>query len=159
MIAMGVGDDDVRHRLAAHRIKQRGRVAFIAGARVDDRDLAAANDVAQRPLEGERAWIVGEDTPHAGRDVIDDAWSEVESAIERDVFGHCCRGDPCGRPVCAPSWHSRRHQWGTIRAILSGPLRPPATGRPQGSPLRHPQVAIRLRRRLSPPWRRSPPAR
>src|SRR5262245_20463228 len=99
MIAVGMSDDDVSHRLAAHRVKQRNRVASIQGAWIDDRHLAAANDVTQRPLEGERARIVGENAPHAGRDVVDDARSEVESAIEKDVFGHCLRW---GRPLWSP---------------------------------------------------------
>src|SRR5262245_53171658 len=88
MIAMGVSDDDVGHRLAAHCVEERSRVAAIERPRIDDRDPAAADDVGQRPLEGERAWIIGEDTPHAGRHVVNDAGSEVESAIERYVFGH-----------------------------------------------------------------------
>src|SRR5579871_212150 len=88
MIAMGVSDDDMRHRLAAYGIEQRRRVARINGARVDDRDPAVADDVAQRPLEGERPRIVGQDAPHARRDVVDDPRSEIERAIEREVFGH-----------------------------------------------------------------------
>src|SRR5215471_1825688 len=88
MIAMGVSDDDVGHRLAAHGVKERSRMAAIERPRIDDRDLAAADDIGQRPREGERAWIIGEDTPHAGRNVVDDARSEVERALERDVFGH-----------------------------------------------------------------------
>src|SRR5215475_2852337 len=88
MIAMGVGNDDVRHRLAAHGIKQHSGVALIERPGIDDRHVAAADNVAQRPLEGERARIIGEDTPHARRNVVNDAGSEVESAIEWDVIGH-----------------------------------------------------------------------
>src|SRR5262249_31050868 len=109
MIAMGMSDDDVRHRLAAQGIKQRSRVAPIAGPRIDDRDLTAANDVAQRPLEGERARIVGEDAPHAGRDVVDNAGSEVEGAVEWDVVGHCGRATLVVAPACAPSGQPRRY--------------------------------------------------
>ena len=85
---MGVGDDDVGHRLAAHGVEQRLDVLLVERAGIDDRDLAAPDDVAQRSLEGERARIVDEDAPHAGRDLLDHAGREVELAIEGDVVGH-----------------------------------------------------------------------
>ena len=85
---MGVGDDDVRHRLAAHRVEQRIDVLLVEGTGIDDGDLAAPDDVAQRPLEGERARIVDQDAPHAGHDLLDHAGREIERAVEWDVVGH-----------------------------------------------------------------------
>ena len=85
---MGVGDDDMGHRLAAHRVEQRIDVPLVERAGIDDRDLAAPDDVAQRPLEGERARIVDEDAPHARHDLLDDAGSEIEGAVEGDVVSH-----------------------------------------------------------------------
>ena len=40
MIAVGVGDEDMRHGLAAHRVEQRRDVRRIVGTGIDDRDLA-----------------------------------------------------------------------------------------------------------------------
>ena len=59
-----------------------------SGPGIDDRDLAAADDVAQRALEGERARIVAQDAPHAGHDLLDHAGREVEGSVEGDVVGH-----------------------------------------------------------------------
>ncbi len=42
MIAMGMGDEDMRHGLAAHRIEQRRDVRVVERAGIDDRDAAAA---------------------------------------------------------------------------------------------------------------------
>ena len=88
MVAMGVRDDDLGHRLPAHRVQQRIDVLRIERTGIDDRDLPAPDDVAQRPLEGERARIVDEDAPHAGRDFLHHAGLKVELAIEGDVVGH-----------------------------------------------------------------------
>ena len=87
---MGMGDQDMRHRLAAHGIQQRLGMRFIIRAGIDDRDLALAHDVADRAGEGERARIVAEDPPHAGAGFIDDTRLEREVAVERDVVvvGH-----------------------------------------------------------------------
>ena len=59
MIAMGVGDEDMRDGLAAHRVEQRRDMGLVERAGIDDGDTAAPDDVAHRALEGERAWIVG----------------------------------------------------------------------------------------------------
>ena len=68
MVAMGVGDENVGHGLAAHGIEQRRDMGVVVRAGIEDRDFAAADDVADRAFEGERARIVGDHGPHAGRD-------------------------------------------------------------------------------------------
>ena len=90
VVAMGMGDQNMRHGLAAHGVQQRFRMRLVIGAGIDDRDLALAHDVADRAGEGERARIVAEDPPHAGAGFIDDARLEREVAVERDVVvvGH-----------------------------------------------------------------------
>ena len=50
MIAMGVGDENVGDGLAAHGVKQRADMRIVVGAGIEDRDLAAADDVADRTL-------------------------------------------------------------------------------------------------------------
>src|SRR5438874_3472771 len=70
MVAMRMGDEDVRHGLTAHGIEQRRDVLWIVRAGIDDRDLATPDDVADRSLEGERSWIVSDDAAHARRNVF-----------------------------------------------------------------------------------------
>ena len=70
MVAVGVGDEDMRHGLAAHSIEQRLGMGLVIGAGIDDRDLALAHDVADRAGEGEWARIVAEDPPHARADLL-----------------------------------------------------------------------------------------
>ena len=90
MVAMGMGDEDMAHRLAAHGLEQRLGVRLVVGTGIDDRDLALADDVADRAGEGERARIVAEHAPHAGAGFLDDAGLERKIAVERDVVvvGH-----------------------------------------------------------------------
>src|SRR6185437_3769423 len=54
MVAVGMGDENMRHRLAAYRIEQRFGMRLTVRAGIDDRDLALAHDVAQRAGKGER---------------------------------------------------------------------------------------------------------
>ena len=88
MVAMGVGDEDVRHRLAAHRVEQRRDMGVVVGAGIEDRHLAAADDVADRALEGERARIVGRHRTHQRRHLFRPVGLEIERLVERDVVGH-----------------------------------------------------------------------
>ena len=90
MVAMGVGDQDMRHGLAAHGIEQGCGMFLAVGTGIDDRDLAVAYDVAHRAGEGERARIVGENAPHAGNDLLGHAGLQRKIAVEGDVVvvGH-----------------------------------------------------------------------
>ena len=88
MIAVGVGDENMRDGLAAHRIEQRRAVGGVLGTGIDDRDFAAADDVAHRALEGERARIVAQKPPHAGHRLVDAAGDELEILVVWDVFSH-----------------------------------------------------------------------
>ena len=90
MVAMGVGDENMRHRLAAHGIEQRLGMRLVIGAGIDDRDVALAHDVADRAGEGERARIVAEHPPHAGPGFVGHAGFQREIAVEGDVVvvGH-----------------------------------------------------------------------
>src|SRR4029079_931484 len=88
MVAMRVRDKDVRHRLAAHRIEQRSDVRLIVRTRIDDRDLASPDDVADRTLEGERAGVVRHDTADARRDLFGEAGFESEDPVVWNVVCH-----------------------------------------------------------------------
>ena len=81
-------DEDVRDGLAAHGIKQRRDVRRIVRARIDDRDLAAAHDVADRPLEGEWPRVVGDDAANARRDLFGAAGLKLENLVVRNVVSH-----------------------------------------------------------------------
>ena len=88
MIAMRMGDQDMGHGLAAYRVEQCLHVRRIVRPRIDDRDLTAADDVAHRALERERARIVGENTPHAGCDLLGVSGRKIKASVERDVVWH-----------------------------------------------------------------------
>jgi hypothetical protein len=85
MIAVGMGDENMRDGLAAHGVEQRRAVHGIFRTRIDDGDLAAADDVAHRALEGERAWVVAQHAPHAGHRLIDASGNELEVFVVGDV--------------------------------------------------------------------------
>ena len=90
---MGMGDEDMRHGLAAHRIEQRRDMRLIERTRIDDGDRAAADDVAHRALERERPRIVAEDAPDAGRHLLDLSGRQIEGLVEGNVVAHAA--SPC----------------------------------------------------------------
>jgi hypothetical protein len=73
VVAVGVGDENMRHGLAPDGTEQRPGMRLVVGAGIDDGDITLAHDVAHRAGEGERARIVAEDTPHAGTGFVDHA--------------------------------------------------------------------------------------
>jgi len=88
MIAMCMRDKDVADVLIAHGIEQSGDVFVIRRARIDDRDIAAPDDVGHRPLECERARIPRAERTNAGGKFFHLARNEIECAVEGNVFGH-----------------------------------------------------------------------
>ena len=91
MVPMRMGDEDVGDGLTTNGAKQRAYVRLIQRTGIDDRDMAAADDVRDRPPERERARIVGEDPPHPGHDLLDFAGREIERLVERDIVAHLIR--------------------------------------------------------------------
>ena len=87
MIAMAVRDEDMRQPLVFDRGGNRLQVPLVGGTRVDDGDVAAADDVAIGAEKGVGARIVGDDTPDARRDLLGDAIIDILTAIE----GKRCR--------------------------------------------------------------------
>ena len=65
-------------------------MSLIVGTGIDDRDLALAHDVTNGAGKGERTWIIAENPPHFGADLVDHAGFQRKIAVERDVvvFGH-----------------------------------------------------------------------
>ena len=90
MVAVGMGDQDMRHGLATHRTQQRRGMSLVIGTGIDDGDVALAHDVTHRAGEGERTRIVAEHPPHARADFLDHTGFQGEVAVERDVvvIGH-----------------------------------------------------------------------
>ena len=87
MIAMAVRDEDVRQPLAFDRGGNRLQMPLVGGTRVDDGDVAAADDITIGAEKGVGARIVGDDTPDARRDLLGDAIVDILTAIE----GKRCR--------------------------------------------------------------------
>ena len=88
MVAMGVRDEDMRHRLAAHRVEQRRDMRLIERTGIDDRDPPAPDDIGHRAFEGERARVVAQDAAHAGRYLVHLVRCEVEAPVEGNVVAH-----------------------------------------------------------------------
>jgi hypothetical protein len=62
---------------------------LMVGTGIDDGDLAAAHDVADRTGKGEGARIVAQDAPHAGPHFLDHAGQKRKIAVEWNVVvGH-----------------------------------------------------------------------
>jgi hypothetical protein len=57
MVAMGVGDDDMRHPLPLHSVEDRLDVGRVVRTGVDHRHLAHADDVRAGAMKGEGAGI------------------------------------------------------------------------------------------------------
>ena len=136
MVPVGMGDENVRDGLAAHRIQNGGQVARVIRSGVDHRDFAAPDEVGERPLEGERPGVVGEDAPQPGRGFLDGFRGEVERLIERDVVGHGLaavtptrvnRGSRADRSPTRTLAAFRRDR-GTRRACGSSPWWPATCG-------------------------------
>ncbi len=88
MIFVGMRDEDVRHGFALDGIEQRFGMRLAVRTGIDDRDLAASDDVTHRACEGERRGIVAQHAANAGHDLFGDAGFQRKIAIERDVvFG------------------------------------------------------------------------
>ena len=85
MVAVGVRDEDVRDGLAAHGRKQRLDMGRRVRARIDDRDLAAADDVAAGAGEGVGAGIVGDDPAHERAHREAGAGADREVEVEGEV--------------------------------------------------------------------------
>ncbi len=63
-------------------------MALVGGTGIDDGDVAAADDVADRALEGERARVVAHDAAHAGHHLVHRFGGEIELLVEGDVVAH-----------------------------------------------------------------------
>ena len=88
MVAMRVGDENMGDGLAAHGIEQCRDVGVVFGTGVDDRDLAAADNVTNRSFEGERPGIVGDNGAHARCHLFDPARDKIEALVVGDVVAH-----------------------------------------------------------------------
>ena len=105
MVAMGVGDEDVRHRLAAHGVQERRNMGVIVGAGIEDGDIAAADDVADRAFEGERAGIIGGNRPHAGRHLGRLVGHKIESLVENGRRRSCATRPTLLAQTCSNHVH------------------------------------------------------
>ena len=79
------------------RVDDRVDVRRDVGTRVDDRDIAASDDVGAGAEIGELARVLGDDAPDQRRDLIDPPVLDLEIADERDRRGQTCPLRRCGR--------------------------------------------------------------
>src|SRR5690349_1884703 len=100
MIAVSMGDENMRHRLATHGVEQRTDMRRVIGARIDDCDFAAPENIAHGPFEGERTRIVGHDAPHALHRLVNRIRRKFEVFVEGDVVVHMSSG-----ALAEPAYH------------------------------------------------------
>src|SRR5437016_11748979 len=85
---MGVGDKDVGHPLARETGEQRLDVLGEIGAGVDDRDLAATDNIGSGAAEGEGAGVARDDAANVRRHRLEPAVLERELTAKGDVDSH-----------------------------------------------------------------------
>src|SRR5262245_5791054 len=88
MIAMRMGDENMRHRLATHGVEQRTNMSRIVRTGIDDRDFPAAEDVAHGSLEGKWTGVVGHDPPYARHRLVRHIRRKVEIFVEVIIGGY-----------------------------------------------------------------------
>src|SRR5262249_30758834 len=88
MVAVGVGDKDVRHLLIGEARKQRRNMVIEIGAGIDHRDFALANDIGAGALIGEGAGIAGDDAAHPWGHCFYSAVFEGDIATIGNLNGH-----------------------------------------------------------------------
>lgn len=91
MVAMRMGDEDVAQPLALDRREQRLDMRIDRRPRIDDRDIAVAENIAASAGEGEGARIGRDDAARRRRDADERARRGVEY---RDHINSAQRYDP-----------------------------------------------------------------
>src|SRR3954453_1695338 len=81
VVAVSMSDQDVRDRLVPNRIEKRIDMRVVKRPWVDDGNTVAADNIADRSLEGERSWIVAKQPAHARIDFLDLAGGKVEALV------------------------------------------------------------------------------
>jgi hypothetical protein len=88
MVRVRVRDDDLRDALSRfERVDDRVDVRRDVGARIDDCDVTAPDDVGAGAEIGELARVLRDDAPDQGRDLVDPPVLDLEIANERDRGG------------------------------------------------------------------------
>ena len=91
MVGVRVRDDDLRDALSGlERVDDRVDVLGHVGARIDDRDISAADDVRARTEIRELARVVGDDPTDERRHLINVPVLDLEVAYERDACRQTC---------------------------------------------------------------------
>jgi hypothetical protein len=88
VIAVRVGDEDVRNSLALRGLQQRVEMNGIVRAGIDDGNFAVPDDLAARSGEGERAAIPGDDSAHQWAYLHHLAGCGGRVSLEGDVVRH-----------------------------------------------------------------------
>ena len=91
MIAVSVRHENMGDGFTAHGVEQGGDVRLVERPGIDDRDLAAADDVGHRSFEREWSGVVGEYPPHARRGLRHGFGRQVEAPVEGNVVAHVDR--------------------------------------------------------------------
>jgi hypothetical protein len=125
VIAVGMRDDDMGHRLLAHGVEQRRDMRRQVGSGIDDGDPSTADDVATGALERERARIAGQHAPNQGAERHALPGGGIEILIEGERVAHGCSlaASPpqLGQPAVRSLEARRRASYRGSRAPASVP--------------------------------------
>src|SRR5262245_57840301 len=88
MSVMTVGNKDVSNALAPGGCGDRRPLAFVGRTPIDESDQATTHDISIGAEEGVGPWIVGDDAPDAGRDLMGHDVVDVKVAIEGKLRRH-----------------------------------------------------------------------
>ena len=85
MVSMGMGDEDVGHGLAPHRVEKRCQLRVVVRPWVDHRHVARTDDIAIGALEGIGARVVHQHAADEGGDAVGLAGRHLKVAVELQV--------------------------------------------------------------------------
>jgi len=88
MIAMAVRNQDMGDALAARSFGDGGKMRRVRGARVDDRNPAAADQVSVGAEKGVGRRIVGDDAANLRRHFLGNAVVDLDASIEGKLCRH-----------------------------------------------------------------------
>src|SRR5262245_17523538 len=88
MVAVGMSDKDVRHRLTAYSVEQSRYMRLVEWSRIDNGDFTFPDDIGHGPFERERPRIVAENSAHTRPHLLDLPGREIEALVKRNVVPH-----------------------------------------------------------------------
>jgi hypothetical protein len=90
VVAMRMGNQDMADSLTLRRLGNGFQMRLLVRARVDNGDIAPANQIGVGAFEGKGSWIVRHDAAHTGRDIHCNAIVEAHLRLEGKLRAAVC---------------------------------------------------------------------